>query len=106
MVDYLLYVRFSYCQLDRIPRIYAEGAVRAQRVLREYAEVVCSRQMGLFITYEDDDSKATRRNKTANTTKRFQICSDSAVSAGSVVSQAALHDGWPGVQEGAGATLL
>ena len=59
--------------------ICAEGAVRAQRVLREYAEVVCSRQMGLFITYEDDDSKAARRNKTANTTKQFQICSDSVV---------------------------
>ena len=48
--------------------------MRAQRVLREYAEVcvcvclcVCSRQMDLFITYEDDDSNATRRNKTANT---------------------------------------
>ena len=61
--------------------------MRAQRVLREYAEVcvcVCvSRQLDLFITYEDDDSKAARRNKTANTTKQFQICSDSMVSRSS-----------------------
>ena len=36
-----------------------------------------------FITYEDDDSKATGKNKTANTTKQFQICSDSVVSRNS-----------------------
>ena len=63
--------------------------MRAQRVLREYAEVcVCSRQMDLFITYEDDDSKAARRNKTANTTKQFQICSDSVVSRNSPGAEA------------------
>ena len=39
--------------------------------------------MEAFITYDDDDSKATRRNKTANTTKQFQICSDSVVSRNS-----------------------
>ena len=37
--------------------------MRAQHVLREYAEVCvwCSRQMDAFITYEDDDSKATKK---------------------------------------------
>ena len=44
---------------------------------------VCPRQMGLFTTNEDDDSKATRRNKTANTTKQLQNSSDRVVSTNS-----------------------
>ena len=59
------------------------GTACAKRICRSVCVCVCSRQMDLFITYEDDDSKATRRNKTANTTKQFQICSDSVVSRNS-----------------------
>ena len=47
----------------KVSEKHLRGAVRAQHVLREYAEVCVwySRQMDAFITYEDDDSKATKK---------------------------------------------
>ena len=46
--------------------------MRAQHVLREYAEVcVCSRQMHAFITYEDDNSNGETKQQTRPSSSKF-----------------------------------
>ena len=56
--------------------------MRAQRVLRDHAQVsvcvcVCSRQMDAFITYEDDDSQAAKKQSSKHeqaVSKMFRQC--------------------------------
>ena len=60
--------------------------MRAQRVLREYAEVcvcVCDQGRWMRSSRMKMMTAKQRRNKTANTTKQCQICSNSVVSRNS-----------------------